>query len=40
MWRLEDRLNGDLFLRDGLQLQAAGLFVDLDAWRYHFFMLT
>lgn len=36
VWRLHDPLNGDLFLRDGNQLCDAGLFVDLDAWRYHF----
>jgi hypothetical protein len=36
VWRLADVLNGDVFLRDGAQLRDSGLFVDLDAWRYHF----
>lgn len=36
IWRLADSLNGDVFLRDGNQLCDAGLFVDLDAWRFHF----
>lgn len=36
VWRLADVLNGDVFLRDGNQLSSAGLFVDLDAWRFHF----
>ncbi len=35
-WRLEDTLNGDVFIRDGTQLRDSGLFVDLDAWRFHF----
>ncbi|TAH48469.1 MAG: alpha-amylase [Chloroflexota bacterium] len=35
IWRLSDSLNGDVFLRDGERLSASGLFVDLDAWRYH-----
>jgi glycosidase len=37
VWRLSDSLNGDSFFRDGNQLHEAGLFVDLDAWRFHFF---
>jgi hypothetical protein len=36
VWRLSDRLNGDLFLRDGNQLADAGMYVDLDAWRFHY----
>lgn len=36
VWRLTDALNGDLFLRDGNQLSQGGLYVDLDAWRFHF----
>ncbi|MBI4670504.1 MAG: alpha-amylase [Chloroflexi bacterium] len=36
VWRLSDLLNGDVFLRDGNQLSEGGLFVDLDAWRFHF----
>lgn len=36
IWRLADPLTGDLFLREGNQLADAGLYVDLDAWRFHF----
>lgn len=36
VWRLSDVLNGEVFLRDGGQLNQSGLFVDLDAWRFHF----
>lgn len=36
VWRLADSLNGEMFLRDGNQLTDSGLFVDLDAWRFHF----
>ncbi len=36
VWRLSDALNGEVFLRDGAQMNQAGLFVDLDAWRFHF----
>lgn len=35
VWRLADSLNGDGFIRDGNQLCTEGLFVDLDAWRFH-----
>jgi hypothetical protein len=38
VWRLSDPLNGDLFLRDGNQLSDSGLYVDLDAWRFHILM--
>ena len=37
VWRLADSLNGDVFIRDGNQISDTGLFVDLDAWRFHFF---
>lgn len=36
VWRLADTLNGDVFLREGSQLTDSGLYVDLDAWRFHF----
>lgn len=36
VWRLSDSLNGDVFIRDGNQMCEGGLFVDLDAWRFHF----
>jgi len=35
-WRLSDTLNGDGFIRDGNQLNDSGMFVELDAWRFHF----
>jgi len=34
-WRLTDALTGDVYERDGTLLQHSGLYVDLDAWRYH-----
>lgn len=36
VWRLSDVLNGEVFLRDGNQLDSTGLYADLDAWRFHF----
>ena len=38
-WRLSDPINGDLFDRDGGELSAAGLFVDLEPWRFHWLRL-
>ncbi|HEY5999829.1 MAG TPA: alpha-amylase [bacterium] len=38
-WHLDDALSEDLFERDGDELQAAGLFVSLDPWRWHFLRL-
>ncbi len=38
IWRLVDTLNGDVYLRNGNPLREAGLFVDLDAWRFHFLL--
>ncbi len=35
-WYLTDVLNGDIFERDGGELESAGLYVDLSAWRFHF----
>jgi len=35
-WYLTDVLSGDIFERDGGELQSAGLYVDLPAWRFHF----
>jgi hypothetical protein len=35
-WWLTDVLNGDLFERDGDEMQSLGLFVDLPAWGMHF----
>jgi len=35
-WRLTDALSGDMFERDGGEMQSAGLYVDVPAWRFHF----
>ncbi|MBA5867496.1 MAG: alpha-amylase [Nitrospira sp. CR1.3] len=34
-WRLTDALTGEVYERDGTLLQHSGLYVDLEAWRYH-----
>lgn len=36
-WRLADPFSGDSFLRQGSALRNQGLFVDLNAFNYHFF---
>src|SRR6266567_3675508 len=35
-WYLTDVLSGDIFERDGGEMQSAGLYVDLSAWKFHF----
>jgi Alpha amylase, catalytic domain len=35
-WHLTDVLSGETFERDGNEMQSAGLYVDLPAWRFHF----
>ncbi len=35
-WRLTDLLSNDVFEREGRDLSANGLYVDLPAWHYHF----
>jgi hypothetical protein len=35
-WRLVETLDRECYVRDGDELATVGLFVDLDAWRYHF----
>lgn len=35
-WYLTDVLSGNIFERDGGELQSAGLYVDLSTWRFHF----
>jgi len=35
-WQLADVLSGDMFKRDGGEMQSAGLYVDVPAWRFHF----
>jgi len=36
-WQLHDRLSGAIYVRDGLELNQQGLYVDLDAWKGHLF---
>ena len=38
-WRLRDRLGPALYERDGADLAARGLYLDLPAWGYHAFEL-
>src|SRR6266568_3276507 len=35
-WHLTDVLSSETFERDGNEMQSAGLYVDLPAWRFHF----
>jgi hypothetical protein len=35
-WWLMDVLSGDMFVRDGREMQSSGLFVNLPAWGIHF----
>jgi Alpha amylase, catalytic domain len=35
-WHLTDVLSGDTFNREGDELRATGLYVDVPAWRFHF----
>ena len=39
MWQLTDVLSGEKFGCDGSEMQLAGLYVDLPAWRFHFLRL-
>ena len=36
-WRLQDRLGEAIYDRDGADLSARGLYLDLSAWGYHAF---
>jgi hypothetical protein len=36
-WQLADTLSGALYERDGSEMLSPGLFVDLEAWQFHFF---
>jgi glycosidase len=36
-WHLRDCLSSEIYLRDGVELDQQGLFVDLDAWKGHLF---
>jgi hypothetical protein len=35
-WQLTDLLNGERYERDGAEMQAQGLFVDLKPWDFHY----
>ena len=37
MWRLEDRLSGQSYERNGFDIRDAGLYVDLKPWQCHLF---
>ena len=37
MWRLDDRLSGQTFERNGFDIRDAGLYVDLKPWQCHLF---
>ena len=36
-WRLHDRLGETVYTRDGADLSAQGLYLDLPSWGYHAF---
>ena len=36
VWQLMDVRSGDIFERDGSEMQSAGLYVNLPAWSVHF----
>ncbi len=36
-WRLTEAFYGEIYERDGQELRQPGLFVDLEAWGFHFF---
>jgi hypothetical protein len=35
-WQLTDVLSGEIFERNGDEMQSAGLYVDVPAWSFHF----
>jgi len=39
-WRMTDVLNGDAFERDGDDVVAHGLYIDLGAWQFHWLAVT
>ncbi len=38
-WRLDDRVSGDVYDRDGSDMRDGGLYVDLAPWQSHIFRL-
>jgi hypothetical protein len=39
-WRLTDALSGEVYERNGDEMRDSGLFVDLGAWKCHFFRVS
>jgi len=39
VWRLEDRLSGEIFERSGYDMREVGMYVELGPWQYHCFSL-
>lgn len=39
-WKLSDVIHGEVYEREGNDLLESGLFVDLEAWKFHFFRIT
>ena len=39
-WRLDDRVSGDVYDRDGSDMRDGGLYVDLAPWQSHLFRLS
>ncbi len=35
-WQLIDLMDGDVFQRDGDEMDQSGLYVDLPGWKFHF----
>jgi hypothetical protein len=38
-WRLDERLSGDVYERDGNEMRDSGLYVDLAPWQCHIFQM-
>ncbi len=38
-WRLDDRLSGEAYERDGNEMRNSGLYVDLAPWQCHVFQV-
>ena len=38
-WELCDLLTGAVYMREGRELQATGLYVDLEPWKFHLFAI-
>jgi len=38
-WRLTDQLTGAVYVREGEEMFNPGLYIDLEAWEFHFLKL-